>query len=102
MYLMYPVPDQDWGGQESEVKGVRQYRVTQTDLDSFIVEIVPDDGYTDGNFSYVAKNFRRFLHEDVAVTLRLVDDIAPTASGKRRYVRSQLEERPSGRQTTRE
>ena len=71
-----------------ELHGVRQFRVTQQADWSVHVELVPDRFPASITGETVLRAVRPVLGETVSVHVEFVEAIAPSASGKHRYVQS--------------
>lgn len=72
------------------VPGIAQFKCVQHALDRMEVQIVPDAGWNDGSRHAVVAGLQARLGEALKVELRILDDIAPEASGKHRYVVSHV------------
>ncbi len=94
-FLFYIDPENPRG---SEMRGIARYQVVQDTREGLVVSIVRERGYADEDFQYIIRNFKRYI-PDMKVELRLVDDVAMTAVGKRRLVISNLSSQilPKGR-----
>ena len=66
--------------------GVRQFRVTQHEDYSVTVDVVADDGAERISQEAVARCVRPVIGDGIDVTVKLVDRITTTGSGKYRYV----------------
>jgi phenylacetate-CoA ligase len=81
--------------------GMRQYQIVQTALDRVEVRVVPLVDFDDAIRLGIQQSLRPVLH-GLAAEVRVVDEIAPEASGKYRIVQSLVPERgraagPQGR-----
>jgi phenylacetate-CoA ligase len=74
-----------------EIAGVGAFRITQKRLTDFEVEIVRNPNYDPGCESLIQQGFSRRLRAPVAVRVRYSDSIIPTASGKTRFVISEVQ-----------
>jgi phenylacetate-CoA ligase len=73
-----------------EIAGIEAFRITQTRLTDFEVEIVRNQQYDPDSESQIREEFSRRLRAPVAVHVRYSDSIAPTPSGKTRHVVSEV------------
>ena len=73
-----------------ELKGIEQFRITQKALDRFEVEIVTAPGYDRGSEAKIRDGFSQRLRHPVAVNVTYPAAIAPSSSGKFRYVISDV------------
>jgi phenylacetate-CoA ligase len=71
-------------------EGVAEFKLIQHDLRDIEVLLVPDAGWSPAGAGAIDAGLRQRLGQDVRVTVRLVDQIAPEASGKHRYVVSHV------------
>jgi phenylacetate-CoA ligase len=69
--------------------GVSRYRALQESLDCLTMEVIPAPGQTPP-LERIRARVRALLGEPLEVQVKLVDSIAPTASGKHRFVVSKL------------
>jgi len=72
------------------VPGVGQFKLIQHAVDRLEVQVVPDARWNDEASEAVIHGLRARLGASLAVNLRLLDGIAPEASGKHRYVVSHV------------
>ena len=72
------------------VSGIAQFKCIQHALDRMEVQIVPADGWNDVARDAVVSGLRARLGDALQVSLRVLDDIPPEASGKHRYVVSHV------------
>lgn len=72
------------------VPGVGEFKLIQHARDRLEVQIVPDTRWTDGAAPEITTGLQNRLGEDVSIELRLLEHIAPEASGKHRYVVSHV------------
>lgn len=73
-----------------DIPGVRRFQVVQERLDAFRLSVVPGPGFSAEQETYIRREIAKVLGSDVALDLRLVDDIPLTASGKQRLTISEL------------
>ena len=73
-----------------EIPGVRQYQITQADVDSVCVRIVLDDGFPSDGQERIREGITKRLGTNVRVDVEEVPEIARAPSGKFRYVISQV------------
>lgn len=83
-----------------EMRGIRRFRVTQHADYSVTVDVVADDRGVRITREAVARKVRPVVGDQVGLRVELVDRIASTASGKHRYVVSQV--RQTGERVTQE
>ncbi len=69
-----------------ELPGIRQFRVVQEPDFSIRVEVVCDDRAARITADAVARRVRPVMGDGIHIGVDLVDEIAPSASGKHRYV----------------
>jgi phenylacetate-CoA ligase len=72
------------------VEGVSEFKLIQHDLRDLEVIVVAGPRWTSGSAAEIEGGLRRRLGDDVRVTIRVVEQIAPEASGKHRYVVSHV------------
>jgi phenylacetate-CoA ligase len=68
------------------VNGVGEFKIIQHDLDRIEVLVVPDAGWTPAAAVAIERGLKLRLGPDASIQTRIVDSIAPEASGKHRYV----------------
>lgn len=71
-------------------EGVAEFKLVQHDLRDIEVLLVPDARWSPAGAGAIDAGLRQRLGQDVRVTVRVVDQIAPEASGKHRYVVSHV------------
>ena len=71
-------------------EGVAEFKLIQHDLRDLEVLVVPGPRWQAESTHTIQAGLRQRLGNDVRVTVRLVDQIAPEASGKHRYVVSRV------------
>jgi phenylacetate-CoA ligase len=76
------------------IEGVERFKCVQHSMREMEVLVVPGAGWKPDAAQKIINGLRARLGEEVAVKLELVDDIAPEASGKHRYVVSHV--KPAG------
>ena len=74
-----------------EADGVRQFRITQLDVDRLDVEIVVDEDFSFEIQDRIARGLHRCLGNDGAIKFYRRDRIPPTASGKHACVISHVD-----------
>lgn len=72
------------------VPGVAQFKCIQHAVDRMEVQIVPDARWSEAAQNAVVSGLRARLGATLQVNVRLLDEIAPEASGKHRYVVSRV------------
>lgn len=72
------------------IPGVGQFKLIQHAIDRLEVQVVPDAGWNEAASDAVVRGLRARLGADLEVDLRMVNAIAPEASGKHRYVVSHV------------
>lgn len=72
------------------VPGVGQFKLIQHAIDRLEVQVVPDARWNDDARAAVIRGLQARLGTGLAVDIRLLDAIAPEASGKHRYVVSHV------------
>jgi phenylacetate-CoA ligase len=72
------------------VEGVAEFKLVQQALEDVEVLVVPDARWSDASRRQVVAGLRARLGAGLRVTLREVDHIPAEASGKLRYVVSQV------------
>jgi phenylacetate-CoA ligase len=73
-----------------EIEGIEQFRITQKDLQTFEVEIVPGNGYDSRCEQKIREGFSHRLRSPVAVHVKYLSRLTVSASGKFRYVISEV------------
>ncbi len=68
------------------IPGVGQFKLIQHTVDQIEVQVVPDARWNDSARTAVLVGLRARLGSELVVDLKLLDVIAPEASGKHRYV----------------
>jgi phenylacetate-CoA ligase len=71
-------------------EGVAEFKLVQHELRDLEVLVVPDARWTPAGALAIEAGLRQRLGADVRVTVRVVEAIAPEASGKHRYVVSHV------------
>lgn len=72
------------------IPGVGQFKLIQHTVDHLEVQVVPDARWNDAAREAVSQGLCARLGATVIVELKLLDVIAPEASGKHRYVVSHV------------
>ena len=72
------------------IAGVHQFKLIQHEVDRLEVQVVPDSLWNGAAQEAVMQGLRARLGNDLKIDLKLLDEIAPEASGKRRYVVSHV------------
>jgi phenylacetate-CoA ligase len=73
------------------VDGIGEFKVIQHNLERVEVMVVPDGRWTPLGAAAIEQGLKARLGPDVRIEIRIVDHIAPEASGKHRYVVSYVE-----------
>jgi phenylacetate-CoA ligase len=68
------------------VDGLKEFKIIQHDLDRIEVLVVPDSRWTPSAVTAIERGLQLRLGAGVRIETRVVDSIAPEASGKHRYV----------------
>jgi phenylacetate-CoA ligase len=82
-----------------EIEGIEQFRITQKDLQTFEVEIVPGDGYDSRGEQKIRQDFSHRLRSPVTVHVKYLSRLPASASGKFRYVISEVSDWTRGLQS---
>jgi len=72
------------------VQGVAEFRIVQHTVHDIEVLVVPNAGWQETSRGSIERGLQGRLGEDVRIDLRLVEGIPPEASGKHRYVVSEV------------
>ncbi len=72
------------------IPGVSQFKLIQHEIDRMEVQVVPNERWSGAARSELIAGLRARLGETLEVDLKLVESIAPEASGKYRYVVSHV------------
>lgn len=72
------------------IPGVSQFKLIQQTVDQMEVQVVPDASWNDAASEAVIQGLRARLGPTLNIDLKLLDAIAPEASGKHRYVVSHV------------
>jgi len=72
------------------IPGVEQFKLIQHAVDQVEVQVVPDTRWNEAARAAVTEGLRARLGSALAIDLKLLDSIAPEASGKHRYVVSHV------------
>jgi phenylacetate-CoA ligase len=72
------------------IEGVGEFKLMQHDLRDLEVLVVTGPRWTDASAAAIVAGLRRRLGDEVRITVRVVEQIAPEASGKHRYVVSRV------------
>lgn len=73
-----------------EMESVGKFRVTQEEVDRFVVEIVPRGAWSESDAHRIRSRFDRLFGEPVRVEIVLRGDLPAGPSGKHRYVVSKV------------
>jgi phenylacetate-CoA ligase len=71
-------------------ENVSESRIVQESVDEFVLQIVPDDGYTDEQAKIAIKKLKDRVGEDIHVEVETLESIPRTNAGKFRAVVSQV------------
>jgi len=66
-------------------------QLVQTDLDRLLIRIVPRPGYTEAHSDHLVSELKERLGQDMRIDIELVDALPRTASGKFKWVVSQVD-----------
>jgi len=69
---------------------IQQYRIIQEKVTSIVIELVPGKNYTEKATDFIVKSIKRYMGQEVDVTVKLKDKIEPGSSAKRRIVVSHV------------
>ncbi|WP_323749604.1 hypothetical protein [Halorubrum sp. 48-1-W] len=72
-------------------ENVSESRIVQESVDEFLLQIVPDDGYTDEQAEIAIKKLKDRVGEDIHVEIETLESIPRTDAGKFRAVISDVE-----------
>ncbi|MCP4650958.1 MAG: phenylacetate--CoA ligase family protein [PVC group bacterium] len=75
---------------KQKISGIGQFRVTQENPDTFTVEIVKQDPFSEGSTELFRKRMKEFLGDNIKVEFIFKDEILRDKSGKMRYFISKL------------
>jgi phenylacetate-CoA ligase len=75
-----------------ELPGIQKFKIVQESVDYTRVMVVPDTGFDDGVSSRIRDGMRKRLGADVRIDVETVAEIPPEASGKYRYIVSEVVE----------
>ncbi len=78
-----------------EIEGIEQFRITQKTLREFDIEIVTNAAYKVTSETRIRDGFMQRLRTPVSIAIRYSPQIATSASGKYRYVISEIADDPS-------
>jgi phenylacetate-CoA ligase len=76
------------------IDGIREFKVIQHELDRVEVLVIPDLKWTPAGAAAIEHGLQARLGGSVRIETRIVDSIAPEASGKHRYVVSHVKAPP--------
>jgi phenylacetate-CoA ligase len=69
---------------------IRQYQVVQEKRDELLILVVEDEGFSEKDSEIISNSLKEHIAEEMEITVKQVDDIPLTVSGKRRSVISKL------------
>lgn len=75
---------------DPHLKFVRKFQIRQTALDRFTVQLVVEDALPKGTADQIETDLRGLVGDACAIAVTAVEDIAPSASGKFRWVISDV------------
>ena len=70
---------------------IKQFKVVQENLDSICIEYIPDKDFDQSVLDDIRRQIQDYLKEPFPVHFKLVDQIAPTKSGKPQIIQSFFE-----------
>ena len=73
-----------------EISGIGEFKIVQQQLDRFEIYIVPNASWVDDDLRTVKHGLEKRLGNEVKLEIKLTDHIAAEASGKHRYVVSNV------------
>lgn len=73
-----------------DIEGIESFKIIQTSLDAMVVKIVRGNGFDQTCEQTISSVFKQRLGAGVQVSFEYCESIAPEASGKYRYVVSQV------------
>lgn len=69
---------------------VQQYRLIQETVEKLVVELIPGKNYDAKAERFIVERIKKYMGQQVEVTVKTTDHIDPTPSGKRRIVTSHV------------
>lgn len=73
-----------------DVKGVKQFQVLQEAKDSLLIRIVRDRDFSKEEMDNALETIKRYFGESTRVSLRFVEEISPSKSGKFQFTVSKV------------
>jgi phenylacetate-CoA ligase len=73
-----------------KIRGIKQFRVTQESKDSFQIDVVRDDYFSQESIEIFNRRIKDFLGQDIKVIFNFVNEIKRDNSGKLRYFISKI------------
>jgi len=77
-----------------KAKGVREAQIVQEDLDRFVLNVVPEKGFSDDVEKLLISEAALRLGQGLDIRVEKVEQLQRTRTGKTRYVISKLKESP--------
>jgi phenylacetate-CoA ligase len=75
-----------------EVRGVRQFQVVQTDLDTLVIKIVKDASFDETQLDLLRNEVARLFGQSITVRVEFHDRIPLTKAGKLRLTVSEIDQ----------
>jgi phenylacetate-CoA ligase len=75
------------------LEGIDQFQVIQESTNRLVIKVVKNKRFSAAGERHIVENIRRLGGNSLALELQFVESIAPTDSGKRRFVVSDVERR---------
>lgn len=75
-----------------DVENVRQFQLVQRRMDSIVVKVVRENAFTERDAKTLIDIVKRYVGDDVDVSIEYMERIDPAKSGKRRFIISEVKE----------
>jgi phenylacetate-CoA ligase len=86
------LPGQFWTTISRKVGGIKEFQVVQHDLEQIQVRVVSDGAFSRESADALATAVRTLVGQELRIVVTAVERIEPTASGKRRFIISDIQE----------
>lgn len=75
------------------IRGIKQFKVYQNKIDSFLLQIVKDLEFSETSINYFEKKIKEFLGKDININFEFVSEIPRDKTGKLKYFVSKVNEK---------
>jgi phenylacetate-CoA ligase len=75
------------------VEGITQFQVVQESIDSLLIKLVTNSNFNENDAEYIRGKIQQYAGDDMNVTIKFVDNIKVSKSGKHKFVISKIKDK---------